>query len=150
MPATIRRRTALRPQAHATDDTPARKSTNLTLATGLVAEARELGVNLSQAAEAGNEPSGHRGRDGDGQNVEGDDPGDLIRRRRHGPLDLGQHRRDHQNGREIERHREHVRDQDRASAKRGKLSAIVGARHSGVWESTEVSPVCLHPKAALA
>ncbi|MCO5121748.1 MAG: type II toxin-antitoxin system CcdA family antitoxin [Burkholderiaceae bacterium] len=53
MPATIRRRTALRPQAHATDDTPARKSTNLTLATGLVAEARELGVNLSQAAEAG-------------------------------------------------------------------------------------------------
>lgn len=31
----------------------ARKSTNLTLAAGLVAEARELGINLSQAAETG-------------------------------------------------------------------------------------------------
>lgn len=32
---------------------PARKSTNLTLAVRLVAEARELGVNVSQAAEVG-------------------------------------------------------------------------------------------------
>jgi antitoxin CcdA len=31
----------------------ARKATNLTLAVGLVAEARELGVNVSQAAEQG-------------------------------------------------------------------------------------------------
>lgn len=36
-----------------TADGLARKSTNLTLAASLVAEARELGVNLSQAAEAG-------------------------------------------------------------------------------------------------
>lgn len=34
-------------------DAAARKSTNLTLAVSLVAEARELGVNLSLAAEAG-------------------------------------------------------------------------------------------------
>lgn len=31
----------------------ARKPTNMTLDTGLLAEARSLGVNLSQAAEAG-------------------------------------------------------------------------------------------------
>lgn len=32
---------------------PARKSTNLTLGSSLVAEARALGVNISQAAEVG-------------------------------------------------------------------------------------------------
>ena len=32
---------------------PARKPTNMTLDTALLAEARSLGVNLSQAAEAG-------------------------------------------------------------------------------------------------
>jgi antitoxin CcdA len=32
---------------------PVRKATNLTLAIGLVAEARALGINVSQAAEVG-------------------------------------------------------------------------------------------------
>ena len=53
MSATNRRHIAPRSHAPTADGTPGRKSTNLTLATGLVAEARELGVNLSQAAEAG-------------------------------------------------------------------------------------------------
>lgn len=35
------------------DSAPARKPTNLTLAVNLVLEARELGVNVSQAAEVG-------------------------------------------------------------------------------------------------
>lgn len=35
------------------DPVPARKPTNLTLAVSLVLEARELGVNVSQAAEVG-------------------------------------------------------------------------------------------------
>lgn len=51
-PATFRRRSSTNP-ATGEAATPARKSTNLTLAVALVAEARELGVNVSQAAEAG-------------------------------------------------------------------------------------------------
>lgn len=42
------------PSSRSIDESPPpRKSTNLTLAVGLVAEARELGVNISQAAEVG-------------------------------------------------------------------------------------------------
>jgi len=50
-PATSRRRTSA--VLVAGEATPARKSTNLTLAVALVAEARQLGVNVSQAAEVG-------------------------------------------------------------------------------------------------
>ena len=51
MSVALRRRTAI---ASSPASQPAvRKSTNLTLTASLVAEARELGVNVSQAAEAG-------------------------------------------------------------------------------------------------
>lgn len=52
MPSATRRRQPLPPHT-AGVHTPARKPANLTLAVDLVAEARGLGVNLSQAAEAG-------------------------------------------------------------------------------------------------
>ena len=48
-----RRRTTGRSSPTADVNSPARKSTNLTLAAGVVAEARALGVNVSQAAEVG-------------------------------------------------------------------------------------------------
>ena len=44
---------ATSPAFGAADSAPARKPTNLTLAVNLVLEARELGVNVSQAAEVG-------------------------------------------------------------------------------------------------
>lgn len=50
MPAASRRRTAA---PLADDKATARKPTNVSLAVGLVAEARALGVNVSQAAEVG-------------------------------------------------------------------------------------------------
>jgi antitoxin CcdA len=53
MPAASVRHTAARSAPPADDGVTARKSTNVTLAAGLVAEARELGVNVSQAAEVG-------------------------------------------------------------------------------------------------
>ena len=53
MPAASRRRTATVSSPSADDSAFARKSTTLTLTVGLVAEARELGVNVSQAAEVG-------------------------------------------------------------------------------------------------
>lgn len=51
MPMTLRRNRSSRALPDA--GVGARKSTNLFLTAGLVAEARELGVNVSQAAEAG-------------------------------------------------------------------------------------------------
>jgi len=48
-----RRRTANSSSRSVDVNAPARKSTNLTLAVGVVAEARALGVNVSQAAEVG-------------------------------------------------------------------------------------------------
>jgi antitoxin CcdA len=41
------------PPSKPSDARPRRKSTNITLSAGLVAEAKALGVNVSQAAEAG-------------------------------------------------------------------------------------------------
>ena len=51
MPTTRRRRTVA--TASLASEPIVRRSTNLTLTASLVAEARELGVNVSQAAEAG-------------------------------------------------------------------------------------------------
>jgi len=53
MSAPSRRHTAAHSSPLADDSAPARKSTNVTLAVGVVAEARALGINVSQAAEAG-------------------------------------------------------------------------------------------------
>lgn len=53
MSAPSRRRTAARSSRTAEGPAPARKSTNVTLAVGVVAEARALGINVSQAAEVG-------------------------------------------------------------------------------------------------
>ena len=53
MPAATRRPDTAFPPPLARRNASARKSTNVTLAFSLVAEARELGVNVSQAAEVG-------------------------------------------------------------------------------------------------
>ena len=53
MPAATRRLSEKLSPAPSSNGGPARKATNLTLAVDLVAEARELGVNVSQAAEQG-------------------------------------------------------------------------------------------------
>lgn len=53
MRAATRRRSSASSSALLDTGAPARRSTNLTLAVDLVAEARELGVNVSQAAEVG-------------------------------------------------------------------------------------------------
>ena len=62
MPAATRRPNASLSPALAGESTSARKSTNVTLAVSLVAEARELGVNVSQAAEVGIEAAVARRR----------------------------------------------------------------------------------------
>lgn len=53
MSAATPRRTTTQSPPLSDGSVPARKSTNVTLAVGVVAEARALGVNVSQAAEAG-------------------------------------------------------------------------------------------------
>ena len=55
------------------------------------------------ATEAGDKPPGCRRRDSNRQNIEGDDPRDLIRGRRQCALDLRQNRRYNQYGREVQR-----------------------------------------------
>ncbi|MBV8124466.1 MAG: type II toxin-antitoxin system CcdA family antitoxin [Burkholderiaceae bacterium] len=53
MPAATRHLSTTPPPVTSGGNSPARKATNLTLAVGLVAEARALGINVSQAAELG-------------------------------------------------------------------------------------------------
>ena len=53
MSAASPRRTTTHSPPLSDGSAPARKSTNVTLAVGVVAEARALGINVSQAAEAG-------------------------------------------------------------------------------------------------
>ncbi len=66
-------------------------------------EARDRPDHHALQAEAAREPAGHRSDNGGREDVEGDDPGDLVRGGRHGALHLGEHGGDDENGGRIER-----------------------------------------------